>query len=155
MENRNQFPADLEIILEDVLAGLGDGIITDRDRAYAVSIAYDRIRDALMENQQIWQAWQYIYWQRKYCSYTAVLHRLTDSLQEEYAERMAREFRRAMDRGQLCQSIFDPGQWRDIRNMVDSARGFTGTQGALRKVVRRLPRWARSTAAAVLRLVKK
>ena len=155
MEIKNQFPADLEALLEETAAALGDGVITDRNLAYAVSVAYDRIRDTLMESQSLWQTWQHIYWQRKYCSCSDVLARLDNSLKQEYQLRMAREFRRAMDQGELCQSDFEAGQWKKIRMMIDEEQGLTGTRGALRKAARRLPGWARRPLVAVLRQIKK
>ena len=154
MENKNQFPVDLEALLEEPVVALGEELVTDRSSAYAVNVAYDRIRDVLMEDQSLWQTWQHIYWQRKYISYSHVLSRLDDSLKGEYVERMAREFRRALDLGQLCQSDFGIGQWRHIRNMIDESQGLSGPRGALRKAARRLPGWAKRPAAAVLRMIK-
>lgn len=155
MEMNNQFPADLEALLEEAAAALGDGAITDRNLAYAVSVAYDRIRDALMESQSLWQTWQHLYWQRKYGSYSRILTQLDDSLKQEYQDRMAREFRRAMEQGELCQSDFDAGQWRKIRMMIDEEQGLTGTRGALRKAARRLPGWAKRPLVAVQRMINK
>lgn len=155
MEQYKQLPADLEALLEEAIASLGEDKITDRDQAYAVHVAFDRIRDALMENQNLWQTWQSIYWQRKYTSCDYVLAWLDDSLKREYAERMAREFRRAMAQDQLDPSVFEHGQWQKIRRMVAEADGNYGVRGTLKKMVYSMPAGPRKTVLAVASVVNK
>ena len=155
MEKNKQFPADLEALLEEVIASLGEETITDRNQAYAVNVVYDRIRDALMENQALWQSWQHTYWQKKYISYDRILTRLEDSLKREFADRMAREFHRAMAQDQLDPSAFEPDQWQKIQRMVAEANGDYGTRGAIKKIVYNMPAGSRKAVLAVVALVTK
>lgn len=118
--------AELQCVTERLLNQNGPAPISDRAVAYAVNIEYDRIRDALMEEREVWQRWQFIYWQRKYHSYLAVLQRLDDSLKERYLDRMQQEFRRAMQTGQLDRSLFDDAGWKEICTMISRSDGASG-----------------------------
>lgn len=135
---------DLEANLKCVTDQLPQsGVITDRAAAYTVSIAYDRIRDALMQDRKTWERFQYLYWRKKYHSYQTVCTRLDDSLKTEYLDRMGQEFKRAMQLGQLRRADFSVSEWRDIRGMVDQALGYTGARGIWKKIAPYIPGWIR------------
>lgn len=131
---------DLEAQLLQVLPGDGARIITDRSRAYAVNVEFDRIRDVLMQQRHVWEQYAPLYWKKKYISYQLVLDMLDEPLQEEFRFRMKQEFKRAIQLGQLKQADFTPEEWRTISQWSGSAAGKLRSSPFVRRVSTYVPK---------------
>ncbi|MBR3972378.1 MAG: hypothetical protein IKJ99_00325 [Oscillospiraceae bacterium] len=143
---------NLEAQLLQALPGDGAPIITDRSRAYAVNVAFDRIRDVLMQQREVWEQYAPLYWKKKYVSYQMVLTMLDEPLQEEFRLRMQQEFKRAMQLGQLRQEDFDPEAWRTISQWSGGAAGKLGSVPFVRRISANLPKGVKRGIVKVFHL---
>ena len=115
----------------------------DAHAAYQVNIAFDRLRDGLMENPEVWEKFKYVYWQRKYRCYQVQYQHTDRSVKKEYRNRMCQEFKRAMQLGQLRKEDFTAGEWKRIRGYCATASGpLAGIKKirTVRSVLRYMPR---------------
>lgn len=152
--NGKDLEAGLQCVTDQVLS-CSESMITDCGNAYAISIEFDRIRDALMQEQTVWEQYQYYYWWRKYHSARMVCTRLAPELKEEFYDRMCHEFRRAMKLGQLRRSDFEKAEWHDICKMADQSLGYHGFFGMMRKVLPQFPGFLRREIAWQIRRADK
>lgn len=163
-KNTTVFPVlmgqDLQKELLDVESVvLQQEIISGREEAYAISRAYDRIRDVLMEDPETWKAFRSLYWQKKYDSYSQVAALLDETLKTEFLTRMGHEFKRAVQLGQISQEDFYAAQWKMIQTLADRACGYTGTRALWKRVSTRIPGWLRirisSAAESAVKIKRK
>lgn len=98
--------------------------VKSKAKVYCMNIEYDFIRDLLMQEPQLWQRFQYMYWWKKYHNYWFTYHRIDRAYQEEYLERMRQEFKRAEMLVQLDESLFTPGEWQTIQTLIHRAGGY-------------------------------
>ncbi len=135
---------DLEAMVEAAMALLlREEKILSRERAYQVHIIYDQIRDMLMQHQSLWEQYQYLYWKKKYDCCCQILERLSGELKAEYQNRLGLEFCRAESLGQLRRNDYTAPVWRQMHQMMDQARGYTGLRGLWKKTVPHIPAWIR------------
>lgn len=92
--------------------------VKSKDKVYCMNQEYDFIRDILMQDQERWEKFQYVYWWRKFHSYMFTYQRIDDSHKEEYIKRMGREYQWAMEMGQLSQNIFSANDWKNINSII-------------------------------------
>lgn len=95
--------------------------VTNKEKVYCMNIEYDFILDILMQDQILWDRFKYMYWWKKYFNYMFTLDRIDDCFKEEYKQRMRREFRRAMQKGELCRNVFTELEWQKIKNLIHNA----------------------------------
>lgn len=93
------------------------------EEIYRVNIEFDRLRDRLMQDQQPWEKVKYRYWQRKYHSYLFQYQHAAPAVRKEYGARMRREFKRAMQLGQLRKADFTAGEWKHIQTCCAADSG--------------------------------
>jgi hypothetical protein len=110
--------------VEPINLGEGGGVPSGFNAVYGVNIAFDRLRDGLMESPEVWEKSKYIYWQRKYHCYQTQYRHTDPSVKKEYRMRMCREFKRAMQLGQLRKADFTAEEWRDIQSLIRPSGGI-------------------------------
>lgn len=116
--------------------------VKSKAKVYCMNIEYDYIRDLLMADQALWERFQYMYWWKKYHNYWFTYDRIDDSYKAEYMARFRREYKRAMELGQLSEDVFTDREWKTIQRMV---RGTSSIMDELRmnplvrKMWQRLP----------------
>lgn len=121
--------------------------VKSKAKVYCMNIEYDFIRDILMRDPAIWNRFKYMYWWKKYFNYMFTLDRIDDCFKEEYKQRMRREFRRAMQKGELCRSVFTELEWQKIKNLIHNAN---------EEAILPIPdEWVRIFAPFVPRFIKK
>lgn len=98
--------------------------VKSKGKVYCMNVEYDFIRDLLMEDPQLWQRFQGWYWWKKYHNYWFTYDRIDQSFRPEYRERMRREYRRAMQLGQLQKELFTPEEWATIRDLIHRDNGL-------------------------------
>lgn len=90
---------------------------------YKINVKFDRLRNELMQNQEMWEDNQHLYWKNKYHCYQSTYCRLEASFKEAYHNRMGQEFKRAMQLGQLRKDDFTVKEWRTIEDLTLRANG--------------------------------
>ena len=95
--------------------------VKSKAKVYCMNVEYDHIRDLLMQDREVWERFQYMYWWIKYRNYWFTYNRIDDSYKPEYLERMRQEFKRAMQLGQLCKDDFTALEWQTIEDMAYGA----------------------------------
>lgn len=113
--------------------------VKSKEKVYCMNVEYDHIRDLLMQDRELWEKFQYMYWWEKNRNYWFTYHRIDDSYKEEYMRRMQQEFKRAMQLGQLREVDFTSEEWRTIANMAAGVNGWTGRITSIPFVKRLLP----------------
>ena len=116
---------------------------------YRVNIEFDRLRDRLMEDPDCWEKFKYSYWQRKYRCYQRQYQNAPSAVRKEFGERMGREFKRAMQLGQLREADFSSRDWLRIRRMIsqsDSLIVKIRWCPLARKAMSALPEWCKRRA---------
>ena len=118
------------------------------EKVYAMNIEYDFIRDILMENPERWERFKDMYYYKKYHSYRFSLQRIGEEYKEEFMDRFSREFRRAMQKGELSESVFSVKEWNDIHILIRNPKEFRKIQEntqesqkrtLLRRIKKRIP----------------
>ncbi len=84
--------------------------VNSKEKVYAMNIEYDYIRDIFMrpENKEKWEKFKGYYHLKRYGNYTFTLTRIANSFKREYVERISREYKRALELGELDLSLFTP-----------------------------------------------
>ena len=113
--------------------------VRSKEKVYCMNVEFDHIRDLLMADREIWERFQYMYWWLKYHNYWFTYNRIDESYREEYLSRFRREFKRAMELGQLRQQDFEPFEWKTIQSMVNREYGFLRKITSNRYVRKLLP----------------
>ncbi len=98
--------------------------VKSRQKVYCMNIEYDFIRRRLMADREIWERFQYMYWWKKYHNYMFTFERIDEIYKKEYLQRMRMEFKRAMQRGELSQTVFTPLEWKKIESLIRNAGGY-------------------------------
>ena len=98
--------------------------VKSRKKVYCMNIEYDYIRDILMQDQELWKRFQYMYWWKKYFNYNFTLGRIGDEYKKEYLQRMRMEFKRAMQKGELSSTVFTELEWKKIESLIHNADGY-------------------------------
>jgi glycosyltransferase involved in cell wall biosynthesis len=128
--------------------------VKSKEKVYCMNVEFDHIRDLLMADREIWERFQYMYWWLKYRNYWFTYNRIDASYREEYLSRFRREFKRAMELGQLRQTDFEDYEWKTVQGFISGANGYVSRVGNL-KIVRKLspyiPRGVKRGAVACLR----
>lgn len=109
----------------------------DSSKPYAINIQFDRIRDEIMKNPDQWKCCQSAYWHEKLACYQKVSSLLGPEVKKEFADRMQREFRRALRLDQLQQADYSCEDWEKIHALVLRADGLAGRISA-NPIIRRL-----------------
>lgn len=111
--------------------------VKSKEKVYCMNVEFDHIRDLLMEDREIWERFQYMYWWLKYHNYWFTYNRIDESYRQDYLARMRQEYKRAMQLGQLRQADFEDFEWKTIQSMVSGANGYVSRVGNL-KIVKAL-----------------
>ena len=98
--------------------------VNNKDKVYCSNIEYDYIKDILMRDPEIWERFKYMYSLKKLHNYTFTLGRIADVYKKEYIERISKEFKRAMDNGELDQNVFRPAEWNKLMFMIKNPEGY-------------------------------
>lgn len=98
--------------------------VNNREKVYASNIEYDYIREILMRDPEIWEKFKYMYSLKKFHNYNFTLTRIGDEFKREYIERISREFRRAKDQGELCESVFTKLEWAKLCFLMRDPAGY-------------------------------
>lgn len=128
--------------------------VASKAKVYCMNVEYDFIRDLLMEDQALWEKFQYMYWWAKYRNYQFTYGRIDDRFKPEYLARMRQEFKRALQLGQLREEDFEPGEWNNIRTSFAAASGPVARIKRLwivRKLLPYIPQNAKYTAVRLLK----
>ncbi|MDO5539800.1 MAG: glycosyltransferase [Eubacteriales bacterium] len=82
--------------------------VNSKEKVYCMNIEYDHIRDIFMqkENKELWEKFKGYYNLKRYHNYMFTITRISDVFKREYVERIAAEFRRSNDLGELDMSLF-------------------------------------------------
>lgn len=96
--------------------------INSREKVYCMNIEYDYIRDIFMqkENLELWERFKCYFNLKRYHNYMFTIQRIGDEFKREYVERIAAEFRRSRDLGELDMSLFTPKEQEKIAFMIKS-----------------------------------
>lgn len=88
-----------------------DSVLYDREAVYQVNKEYDRLRDELMKDPEVWKKKKCQYTQKKFHSYMENLGHVCSEFSREYAHRMSREFCRAAELDELSIDFFTQEEW--------------------------------------------
>lgn len=80
--------------------------IDDSQTAFTVNRAYDRIKDMLMTDWEVWQKWKGYYSSQRWACYYELLHWMTEDVGWEFAERMVVEFHRSYENDEIDEKLF-------------------------------------------------
>lgn len=96
--------------------------VNSREKVYCMNIEYDYIRDIFMkkENLELWERFKCYFNLKRYHNYMFTIQRIGDEFKREYIERIAAEFRRSRDLGELDMSLFTPKEQEKIAFMIKS-----------------------------------
>lgn len=98
--------------------------VKNPQKVYCMNVEYDHIRDILMENEELWDRFKYIYSVKKLHNYMATLNRISEEFKVEYVQRISEEFKRAQIKGELRESDFTVKEWEKITLLINSPTGF-------------------------------
>jgi len=132
--------------------------VASKEKVYCMNVEYDYIRDLLMEDRAIWERFQSMYWWCKYQNYMFTHSRIADHYKQEYMDRMAQEYKRAAQLGQLKKEDFAPDQWRTIQSMISGANGYVSritSSRLVRSLSPYIPMKVKKAAVSALRTVVK
>lgn len=132
--------------------------VKNREKVYCMNVEFDYIRDLLMEDAQIWDRFQGMYWWLKYRNYWFTYDRIDESYKEEYMTRFRREMKRAMQLDQLRKEDFDSREWKDLQKMVMLSDGLVSRVAALplvKKIAPWIPGSVKQMAVKLLRMAAK
>ena len=101
--------------------------VNSKEKVYCICEAYDYIRAYLERDQERLKRFVYVYQYYKFGNYTYNLNRVAYRYKYEFLQRFSREFSEARDRGELCEDVFLPHQWRDINYIIDDMDGYFRT----------------------------
>lgn len=104
--------------------------VASREKVYCMNVEFDHIRNLLMEDRELWERFQSMYWWLKYRNYWFTYDRIADRYKEEYLNRMRLEFRRALRLEQLREADFTPEEWKNIHALAARADGLMGAIGS-------------------------
>lgn len=127
--------------------------VNNKDKVYCMNIEYDWIRDILMQDREVWERFQYMYWWKKYFNYMFTFGRIGDQYKKEYLYRMRMEFKRAMQKGELSPDVFTELEWRKIQSLIQNADGFyeaLHSAKVMRKLLPYIPQWVKRMILKVL-----
>ncbi len=127
--------------------------VKSREKVYCMNIEYDYIRDLLMQDRQLWERFQYMYWWKKYHNYRFTYNRIDNSYKPEYMARMRQEYKRAMELGQLSQECFTPQEWQSILRMINNSSGAGDrlrANGLVQKLLPWIPEGVKSLARKLM-----
>lgn len=94
------------------------------NKVYTMNIEYDHIRDIFMQHPDLWERFKYMYWYKKYYSYDFTMKRIGDEFRDEYVQRISKEFKHAMDKGELSPDVFTVKGWHDINLLIEDPKRF-------------------------------
>ena len=100
--------------------------VKSKEKVYCMNVEYDHIRDLLMQEREIWDRFQYMYWWLKYRNYWFTHDRIGAEFKDEYMVRFRREFKRALQLEQLRVEDFEPQHWKSLQSMLSAEDGFAG-----------------------------
>lgn len=132
--------------------------VKSKEKVYCMNVEMDHIRDLLMEEPEIWERFQGMYWWLKYRNYWFTYDRIDESYKEEYMTRFRREMKRAMQLEQLREADFEPDEWRTIQNMAIGSDTLVRKIGSLKivqKITPYLPDGLKKKIVAALRSAAK
>lgn len=127
--------------------------VASREKVYCMNVEFDHIRNLLMEDREIWERFQSMYWWLKYRNYWFTYNRIADQYKEEYLNRMRQEFKRALRLEQLREEDFPPQDWKNIQALAARADGLPGRLGSnpfVRKLSPYIPKKMKKIAVRVL-----
>jgi glycosyltransferase involved in cell wall biosynthesis len=130
-----------------------DSSVKNRQKVYCMNIEYDFIRDILMKDRELWERFRYMYWWKKYMNYMFTYERIDDSYKKEYLHRMQREYKRAMQKGELSPQVFTELEWKKIESLIDNADGFYSalrSAGVFRKLLPYIPQSVKQMVLKVM-----
>lgn len=122
--------------------------------AFEMCIAFDRLRDRLMEDPQSWKTHQADYWKQKYLCCQEIFGRLTREERDILYPRICREFRRAQQLDQLHRSVFTFRQWQAVQKLISSSDGYVSMLRSLplmKTVSRCIPSGLKEKLIGILR----
>lgn len=98
--------------------------VNNKEKVYCSNVEYDYIREIVMAEPELWDRFKYMYSVKKLHNCNFTLGRIADSFKKEYVERMSSEFRRAMDKGELDEKVFQPGEWSKLQFLIKDPNGY-------------------------------
>lgn len=98
--------------------------VHNKEKVYCMNVEYDHIRNILSKDEELWERFKYMYWYKKYHSYWMTVMRIGDEYKREYVERFSAEFKRALDKHELDQSVFTANTWSNIMFLIKDPEGF-------------------------------
>lgn len=98
--------------------------VHSKEKVYCMNIEYDYIREILMQDKKLWERFKYIYWHKKCTNYFATVRRIGDEYKREYIKRIAEEFRRAKEMGELKKELFTDAKWQEIQFLIADPEGY-------------------------------
>lgn len=120
--------------------------VKSKEKVYCMNVEYDHIRNILMQDQEIWERFKYMYWWKKYHNYMFTYDRIHEQYKKEYLVRMRAEYKHAMEKGELSDQVFSELEWKKINALINNATDYHETLKSM-KLVRKLspyvPQWAK------------
>ena len=89
-----------------------------------MNVEYDHIRAVMAEHHDLWERFKYMYWYKKYYSYDMTLKRIGNEFRKEYVQRISKEFKRGMLRGEIDSRVFTDFAWRRINLLINDPDRF-------------------------------
>lgn len=127
--------------------------VKSKEKVYCMNIEYDFIRNFLMEDKKRWETFRYMYWWKKYHCYMFTFSRIAQRYKKEYLRRMGREYKRAMQKGELDPSVFSELEWKKIHTLIQNIEGYYYILRYSRVVEKVLPYIPRSVKNMILKLI--
>lgn len=127
--------------------------VKSKEKVYCMNIEYDYIRNILMADQMLWERFKYMYWWLKYRNYMFTFNRIGEEYKKEYLQRMQLEYKRAMQKGELCKEVFSELEWKKIEALIHNAGGFYELLRSAKWLQKLIPYIPQSVKHTILKII--
>lgn len=98
--------------------------VNSREKVYCSNIEYAFIRNLLMQDKDIWERFKYIYAWKMFHNYLFTIDRIGEEFRVEYVTKISREFKEAMQRGELKKDVFTALEWKKIMMILENPEEY-------------------------------
>lgn len=127
--------------------------VKSKSKVYCMNIEYDYIRRILMSDQEMWERFKYMYWWLKYRNYMFTFSRIDEKYKKEYLQRMRQEFKRAMQKKELCEDVFSELEWKKIEALIRNAGGYYEILRSVRLIQKIVPYIPENMKHVILKII--
>ena len=98
--------------------------VNSREKVYCSNIEYAFIRNLLVQDKDIWERFKYIYTWKMFHNYLFTIDRISEEFRVEYVRKISKEFKEAMQRGELKKDVFTALEWKKITMILENPEEY-------------------------------